>query len=777
MVRTWKAWLLTAGIAAALARGGIRADEPAKPAPDKPAAPATDKPQPPAEEPKRDAPKPGTDKPEVKAGASDVLDDVAEPFVPAHPRSGREEDRVRALALFAAARVAEQKQDYPLALRNYERALRFDPDALPALREIVPLAFNLDRQAEAVRYALVMAEQDPTDSLLLRRLALHLTEEGDTDRALALYEKALSQVEQAKDKPSAGAVLMRMEMGRLYFLKKQYDDAARQFAEVSKAIDKPQDYGLDAATQKGLLSKAELTYQLFGEGFLEAGRGVEALAAFEKSNQVKADEALHLYNLARVDGKQKQPAQGLAKLEAYLDKHSAGQGTAPYQLYADLLGDLGQGDQLFQRLEKFRAADPENMPLAYFLAQQYRQADELDKAEPIYTALIERHKSRPPIEAYQGLLDVYRQKKDAGKMLEILEQTVGRGGSLAPLGASGLALAADADASRAVIAAARQQLETDATKIGHGARLAAALLAIELKDFAAADALFDATLKAEGAKPAETLVTWGLELFVAGQYADAAKVFERGLAENLAPKNAATLNFYLASSLEMIGRTDEAVAAAQKAAQAQPDSARFASRVPWIEYHAKRYDAARKSYSALVDKFDKKYDSSDTRDVMHEARLVLSNICVLEGKLIESEEWVEQVLDEFPEDAGAMNDLGYLWADAKKHLELAARMIKTAVQREPKNMAYRDSLGWVYFRLGKTPEAVAELKVAAAVEEPDAVVLDHLADALMQSGEGPAAIDAWTRAVAAFEKSQSEPEKAAQVREKIARVQNPPAGK
>ena len=135
MVRTWKAWLLTAGIAAALARGGIRADEPAKPAPDKPAAPATDKPQPPAEEPKRDAPKPGTDKPEVKAGASDVLDDVAEPFVPAHPRSGREEDRVRALALFAAARVAEQKQDYPLALRNYERALRFDPDALPALRD------------------------------------------------------------------------------------------------------------------------------------------------------------------------------------------------------------------------------------------------------------------------------------------------------------------------------------------------------------------------------------------------------------------------------------------------------------------------------------------------------------------------------------------------------------------------------------------------------------------------------------------------------------------
>ena len=90
-------------------------------------------------------------------------------------RGGREDDRIRALALFAAARVAEQKQDYPRALRNYQRAFRFDPDAVPALREIVPLAFNLDRQAEAVRYALIMAEHEPADPVLLRA-AGHLSD-------------------------------------------------------------------------------------------------------------------------------------------------------------------------------------------------------------------------------------------------------------------------------------------------------------------------------------------------------------------------------------------------------------------------------------------------------------------------------------------------------------------------------------------------------------------------------------------------------------------------
>jgi hypothetical protein len=49
------------------------------------------------------------------------------------------------------------------------------------------------------------------------------------------------------------------------------------------------------------------------------------------------------------------------------------------------------------------------------------------------------------------------------------------------------------------------------------------------------------------------------------------------------------------------------------------------------------------------------------------------------------------------DDAGADNDLGFLWADANKHLDRALKMIVTAVAAEPENRAYRDSLGWVYY--------------------------------------------------------------------------------
>ena len=78
--------------------------------------------------------------------------------------------------------------------------------------------------------------------------------------------------------------------------------------------------------------------------------------------------------------------------------------------------------------------------------------------------------------------------------------------------------------------------------------------------------------------------------------------------------------------------------------------------------------------------------------------------------------------------------MGYLWADQGTHLERALKMIRTAVAAEPDNAAYRDSLGWVFYRLGRYPEAVAELEKAAA-KEPAAEVLDHLGDARLKAGQ------------------------------------------
>lgn len=702
------------------------------------------------------------------------LDDPVAPLEPLAKRTSREDDRIRALAFFAAGRVAEQKQDYVRALRNYERAYRYNPSAVAPLREIVPLAFNLDRQTEGVRYALMMAEREPTDPVLLERLAGYLTEEGDLARALKMCETAATLYQKnvpkpgEEPRPKAAQVPLWMELGRLYFLTKKYDQSAQYFGQVYQALENPAEFGLDARAQKALLNKAELAYQLFGESFLEGGKPEQALAAFDKANQIKPDEALSLFNRARVEAKQKQPAQALAKLETYLDKHFATQGTAPYTLLSTVLTDLGQKDQFLPRLEKARADDVDNLPLSFFLAQQFSQTDQLDKAAQTFGDLLERRKARPPLEAIQGLIEVRRKQKDAPRLLDILGDGAGRIGNLSQLGESVKDLVADTELTKAVLAEARRRLDADQDKVTYGERLAAALLAVEIKDFATAGTFFELAAKANPAKASEVYVTWGLELFVANQYAETIAVFRRGLDEKILADDNATLHYYLAGALEMNGRTDEALVEARRAAELQKDSPRLHSRVAWIEYHAKRFDAARQSYEALLDRFDKEHDSPEVREVMRDARLVLSNIAVQQGKLPESEEWLEQVLDEFPEDVGAQNDLGYLWADGGKHLDLALAMIQFAVSRDAKNTAYRDSLGWVLFRLGRYGEAVAELKAAtASSEEPDGTILDHLAEALLKSGDKPAAIEAWQRAAQQFDKHE-EPDKAKAARDKIA---------
>jgi Flp pilus assembly protein TadD len=88
------------------------------------------------------------------------------------------------------------------------------------------------------------------------------------------------------------------------------------------------------------------------------------------------------------------------------------------------------------------------------------------------------------------------------------------------------------------------------------------------------------------------------------------------------------------------------------------------------------------------------------------------------------------------------------------------------VKAEPENVAYRDSLGWVLYRLGRFPEAVAELDRAVQGDQPDGVVLDHLGDACHKAGQRERAVAAWQRAAKAFEKEADEKRRTA-TREKI----------
>ena len=459
----------------------------------------------------------------------------------------------------------------------------------------------------------------------------------------------------------------------------------------------------------------------------------------------------------------------MEKLQVYFDKKVTSQGTSPYELLATLLKEQGHESQLLPKLEALHKAQPGNVPLTYFLAQRYAQLDKPQEAIPLFRGLIDGNK-RPPAEAYLGLIDIYRRQHDTAALLAVLGDVVSRTGTLAALGDQAKALEADTDAITALIEFARKQRAGGTVELNYGQCLTVATLAMAAKQYDTAGEFFGMAAKAEPTKAPDVMMKWGLGLLLANEPAAASRVLERAVTDQLLPAENPAFQFYLAGALELAGRTDESLEYARRAAALSKDDPRIVSRVGWIQFHAKRYEEARKNYLALLEKFDGKYDSDEVRESLREARLALSNIDVSLHRMPEAEEWLEQVLDEYPEDVGAMNDLGYLWADQGQHLQRALGMIQAAVKAEPKNMAYLDSLGWALFRLGRYPEAVAALKSAAA-EQPDPTVLEHLADAQEKNGELPAAIENWKAAIAGLEKDPGNADKAKAIREKLDRAQ------
>ncbi|MBI4677381.1 MAG: tetratricopeptide repeat protein [Elusimicrobia bacterium] len=134
----------------------------------------------------------------------------------------------------------------------------------------------------------------------------------------------------------------------------------------------------------------------------------------------------------------------------------------------------------------------------------------------------------------------------------------------------------------------------------------------------------------------------------------------------------------------------------------------------------------------------------DYRDARYQLAVVLER----SGRMDQAEKEFRSLIAANPNDAGILNYLGYSLADRGKKLDDAEELIDQAVSLDPKNGAYQDSLGWVYFRQGRSTEAVRELSAAARKLPEDGTIWDHLGDAYSKSGDAEKAWRAWMRAQA-----------------------------
>ena len=113
----------------------------------------------------------------------------------------------------------------------------------------------------------------------------------------------------------------------------------------------------------------------------------------------------------------------------------------------------------------------------------------------------------------------------------------------------------------------------------------------------------------------------------------------------------------------------------------------------------------------------------------------------------ESEETLRQVLAIDPDNPTALNNLGYFLTERGEKLDEALLLIQRAVNIEPTNSSFLDSLGWLYFKRSQYDQARQYIEQAIGYDGRSATQHDHLGDVYEKLGNMNQAREMWKKAV------------------------------
>lgn len=212
-----------------------------------------------------------------------------------------------------------------------------------------------------------------------------------------------------------------------------------------------------------------------------------------------------------------------------------------------------------------------------------------------------------------------------------------------------------------------------------------------------------------------------------------------------------------AQALEEMDRAEEAIAIMSALAQARPDLASVHAAHGDMLRRAERFDEAIAAYTAVLERVDT--DQPRYWFIYYARAISYHQIDTWDP----AEADFRRALELNPEQPNVLNYLGYSLVEQRRNFDEALDMIQRAVAARPDSGFIVDSLGWVYYRLGRFEEAVAPMERAVELEPNDPIVNDHLGDVYWTVGRYREAEFQWHRALS----FNPEPEDAARIRRKL----------
>ena len=198
----------------------------------------------------------------------------------------------------------------------------------------------------------------------------------------------------------------------------------------------------------------------------------------------------------------------------------------------------------------------------------------------------------------------------------------------------------------------------------------------------------------------------------------------------------------VAADLEMLDRTEEAIAQLKQMSAESPTRA-------GAEMQLGDLLRGKKRFAEAVEAYDEAIKRLGAAGMPERWSLYYSRGIALErsGQWKPSETNLLHALELKPEQPLVLNYLGYSWIDRGENLERGLKMIEKAVELRPEDGYIVDSLGWAHYRLGEYSSAVEYLEKAIELVPEDPTINDHLGDAYWQSGRPSEARFQWRRAL------------------------------
>ncbi len=605
------------------------------------------------------------------------------------------------------------------------------------------------------------AQSSDADAYYQFALGRHYESDGDAAAAVAAYKRAMALDPTAAEVPA--------EMAGLYARQGQMKEAIAA-AQSALAIDPA---NVDAHRVLGSIyaSTAEQQQAAGDAGASPSTAMRQAIEHLEKAHRADGtdrDAGLDtvLARLYMTAGQSQKAADLLRRVTEYEPDDDEA-----YLLLARAESALGHTDKAVAALEVASTANPRLLPT---LAGLYESLQRWPEAARTYERLAQAGTPNNELKVkWAAALLQIKDDASANRARDLLVEVT----RAAPTETRPLFLLSSAERQRhdyvAAEKAARQLMALDST--GATGPLALAQVYEDQRLFdKAADVLAPAVAKldtADGSADHDTftlIAHLGFAQLQAGRGADAVKTFERARALSKGQHGFETslIQAYMsakmydkaaelarsarlaqpdepryaeleARALSLSGRKDRAVILLRDAATAHPeDVGTQLSFVQMLE-DAGRASEADQALATTAERFPKDVRVSFERGALLEKR----------KDYTQAETAFRAALLQDPDHAPSLNYLGYMLAEHGDRLDEAVSLVGRALELDPDNGAYLDSLGWAYVQQKKYDRAEPLLRRAAEQMPANSVVQDHFGDLLWAVGRHPEAVTQWHRAL------------------------------